>query len=424
MREGGGLGRDQLWKVLGLTRRLGVPVDLDEMLAGVIEVGREVVCAERATVFLYDRETDELVSRVGTGLSAREVRFPAAEGIAGACARARATVNVPDAYADPRFNSGVDRELGFRTRSLLAVPLVGLDDRLVGVLQLLNRETGPFTPEDARAAEVLGAQCATALQRAVLMEERFVKEKMERDLALARSIQRRLLPEVMPELSGYELAGWNEPADQTGGDIFDAALMPDGSLYLLLADACGHGVGPALSVTQLRSMVRMGLRVGEGLDAVFAAANAQLVDDLAGEHFITAFAGLLDPVGHTISYHAFGQGPMLHVRADGSGVERLPASTIPLGIMPDIPLPPPESVRMQPGDLFCLVSDGLFEQENREGEQFGIGSMEELLATGAGMAPDRLAVIVAERVMEHAGEVPREDDMTLVLVRRKRAGRA
>jgi phosphoserine phosphatase RsbU/P len=415
----GSLSSGQLWKILELTRRLGTPVDLDEMLGMVIEVTREVVNAERATVFLYDGRSNELVSRIGTGLSALELRIPSDSGIAGLCAAARQIVSVPDVYADSRFNSEIDTRLGFKTRDILAVPLIGLDERLVGVLQILNSADGQFSSEDGRIAGVLAAQCATALQRTRLLEEYLVKQKLERDLTLARAIQREMLPASMPVVQGYELAGWNEPADQTGGDLFDAVTVDGGKVFLLLADACGHGIGPALSVTQLRSMIRMALRLGRNLEDLICQANDQLVDDLAAEHFITAFMGLLDATTHKLGYHACGQGPLLLVSGRGGPVSRLDASTIPMGILPGLSPAAPEPISMEPGDIVCLVSDGVFEQEGPDGRRFGLRRIESILTRGKHLPLEDLITLIRKGVRDYACEVPQGDDMTVVLLRRK-----
>jgi phosphoserine phosphatase len=415
----GSLSNGQLWKILELTRRLSTPVDLDEMLGMVIEVTREVVSAERATVFLYDGVNEQLVSRIGTGLSTLELRIPSDSGIAGQCVASRQVISVPDAYADERFNREIDSRLGYRTRDILAVPLIGLDDSLVGVLQILNSLDGRFSSEDGRISEVLAAQCATALQRARLLEEYLVKQKLERDLTLARAIQREMLPSSMPVVEGYELAGWNEPADQTGGDIFDAVAVDGGKIFLLLADACGHGIGPALSVTQLRSMIRMALRLGRGLDDLLSQANDQLVEDLAGEHFITAFMGLLDAGSNTLCYHACGQGPLLHVPGRGGRVRRLDASTIPMGIIPGVSPVAPEPIAMEPGDIICLVSDGIFEQEGPGGRRFGLRRIEGILTRGRRLPLEELIALLRDGVRNYAGGVPQADDMTILLLRRR-----
>ena len=129
--ESGQVSARTLEQILELTVKLAQPFDLNELLEQVVDAGRELLDADRGTAFMYDEESDELVAAVAT--SAKELRFPADRGIVGEAARTRSVVNVPDCYSDPRFNPDADRQSGYRTRCLLSVPLIGGDDRLVGV---------------------------------------------------------------------------------------------------------------------------------------------------------------------------------------------------------------------------------------------------------------------------------------------------
>jgi phosphoserine phosphatase len=405
-----------LWRMLDVTRQLGAPIPLDAMLQQVIEVARQVLHADRGTVFLYDQKTDELYLKVATGL--QEVRFPAKLGIAGQSAKTRQPINVPDCYADARFNQEIDRKTGYRTRCLLTVPLIGYDDSLVGVLQMLNKSEGIFDEVDERIAGALAAQCAVALQRAKLLEEQLIKQKLEADLNLARDIQQRILPKQLPKVAGYDLAGWNRAAEQTGGDIFDAIAVDDRRVLLMLADATGHGIGPALSVSQARSMVRMALRLGADLDALVSQLNDQLTDDLADNRFITAFLGRLDASAHQIKYHAGGQGPLLHFHAATGVTDKLEASAPPLGIMSGLPFEAPAPLDMQSGDILALISDGIFEYMDKNNQQFGEQRVEEVLRKHHCQPMAQLIQTIVQAVEAFADGAPQNDDMTMVLVRR------
>jgi len=409
---------DILWRILDVTRQLSRPFELDDMLVQVVDAARDVLKAERGTVFLYDKEKHELFAEVGTGLEIEEIRFPADQGIAGICARTSSIVNVPDAYSHEGFNPEIDKMMGFRTRCILSVPLVGLDNSLVGVLQLINKTEGSFSNEDERVAEVLASQCAVALQRARLLREYIIKQKIEHDLTLAREIQMQLLPASMPEIEGYDLAGWNEPADQTGGDIYDAISLDRRRVLLLLADASGHGLAPALSVTQFLAMVRIGFRLQSELDILHGHTNNQLVEDLAAERFITSFIGLLDAEDNRICYHACGQAPLLHYHRSTGKVDVLSASALPLGIMPDIPLEEPPPVSMKEGDIFAIISDGIFEQSDDCGEQFGVEQTIDIIHENRTVPMKELAEKLHSAVALHAGKAVHDDDMTIVLVKR------
>lgn len=417
----GQLSISSLLRVMEVTRKLAAPFELAQVLEQVIDAGREVLQADRGSVFLYDPATQELFSTVATGSS--PIRLGISQGIAGECATTRTIVNVPDCYADPRFSREVDRKTGYRTRCLLTVPLIGLDQELVGVMQLLNAEKGLFDEADEHVAQILASQAAVAIQRTRLLEERLVKIKLESDLELARQIQMGVLPRQLPACAGYELATYIRPAEQTGGDLYDVVRVPgdndaDASLVFLLADATGHGVGPALNVTQVRAMMRMGLRLGADLDSLLNHLFAQLADDLTSCRMVTAFIGRLDPGMHEIQYHAAGQGPVLHYHYGQRHCEWINASTVPLGIM-DAPEPVrPVPMTMEPGDIVALLTDGVYEYHNRQGQQLGTEPVGRVVDENR----DQPAQQVLDRLLQLLDEfgcgAAQSDDVTGILVRR------
>src|SRR5882672_8940317 len=144
-----------LEKVLEITRELARPLDLNTLLARVVDAALAILDADRGSVFLYDAQADVLISRVATGSG--ELRIPANRGFAGECVKTRQIVSVPDAYADPRFNPDVDKSTGYKTRCILTMPLIGHNDTMVGVLQVLNKRNGVFGNDDVDLASALAA---------------------------------------------------------------------------------------------------------------------------------------------------------------------------------------------------------------------------------------------------------------------------
>ena len=200
-----------LERLLDVARRLGATAELDPLLETIAAAATAVLDCERASVFLLDRAAGELSSRVATGIAdspVKEIRFPIGVGIAGEVARTGTVVNLPDAYADPRFNPEFDRRSGFHTRSMLAVPLADHDGTTVGVLQVLNKRGGSFGPRDEQLAGFLGGQAGVAVQRQLLLAHYAEKQRIERDLAIARDIQQRLLPKDAPVVPGFDIATW------------------------------------------------------------------------------------------------------------------------------------------------------------------------------------------------------------------------
>lgn len=158
-------------QLMEVTRAISSELDIDNLLRKIMGIATELLDAERSTLFVHDPERDELWSRVAEGLSAREIRIPANTGIAGEVFQNRRAVNIPEAYDDPRFNPDIDRRTGFRTRSILCVPVFNKQGVAIGVVQVLNRQGGAFSNRDQRRLEMLAAQSAIALENARLFRD-------------------------------------------------------------------------------------------------------------------------------------------------------------------------------------------------------------------------------------------------------------
>jgi sigma-B regulation protein RsbU (phosphoserine phosphatase) len=405
-----------LRRVLEVTRKLAAPFDLDTMLTEVVDVSRNILDAERGTVFLYDELTDELVVRVATELGT--IRIPANKGIVGESAQTHKLINVPDCYADDRFNREIDKQTGYRSRCMLTIPLLGFEDSLVGVLQILNKNDGIFDEEDEFIATALAAQAAVVLHRAKITEQIIESEKLDREIAVARDVQIGTLPKHMPKIEGYGFAGAFEPTDQTGGDLYDFVQLDEHRLFLLMGDATGHGIGPALSATQVRAMLRVALRLESSLDDAFVHINDQLCDDLPDDRFVTGFFGLLDATQHKVSFHSGGQGPILHYHAASGDYDWHPATTFPLGYLPQTDLAAPLEIQLAPGDILGLISDGIYEYENEQGVQFGQQGVADVIDQTRDGDADAVVAGIMRAVRHHGGSVPQADDITIVLARR------
>ncbi len=405
-----------LRQILEVTRKLAAPFDLDTMLSAVVDASREVLNADRGTVFLYEEASDELVVRVGTGLE--NIRIPADKGIVGESAKSRKLINVPDCYADSRFNRSIDKQTGYKSRCMLTIPLVGYEDTLVGVLQILNKNDGVFDEHDEFVSQALAAQAAVVIHRAKITEAMIASERLDREISVARDVQIGTLPKEMPLVSGYDFGGAFLPTDQTGGDLYDFVPLGDDKLFLLMGDATGHGIGPALSATQVRAMLRVALRLNASLDDAFKHINDQLCEDLPDDRFVTGFFGLLDASTHTVDFHSGGQGPIMHYHARTSTFDWHPATTFPLGYMPQTDIAPPIRATMEPGDVLGLISDGIYEYESESGEQFGQHRVGEIIANGSELGAQELVDEMIRAARSHGGLAPQADDVTIVLAKR------
>jgi sigma-B regulation protein RsbU (phosphoserine phosphatase) len=432
------LDREALERVLDAARRLSASSDLTEILGVILDAMRDTLGAERATVFEYDAKRHELFSTVAHGLAGPAgtdtgaapaepglaIRMPADAGLAGECAQRRRVVNIPDAYADPRFNAEIDRGTGFRTRSILAVPLLDLDGELIGVAEVLNRRDGAFDARDEQISTSLASLAATAIKRGRLLEDRLVKEKLERDLELARIIQQSTFPRHLPRLDGFDLDAWSEPAEATGGDAVDAMDIgpAGGGALLLLADATGHGIGPALAATEVRSMLRMAARLvgaeGKPLLPIAREINRQLAEDLPGGRFVTAWLGWLDAATGILTSFSAGQAPILHYRAGENRFDVLDSDAGPLGIFGDLEIDSARSIRLEPGDVFAVISDGVWEADGPGGDQFGCERVQEAIAASRHRSAPEISAALRAAVSRFARGCPARDDRSAIIVRR------
>lgn len=405
-----------LQAVLAVSRELASKTELTVLLQRVEKAALAVLECERATVFLFDKDKYELYSRMATGVE--EIRFSADRGIAGEVVRTGQIINVPDAYADPRFNPEIDRKTGFRTRNMITFPLLGFDNSVVGVLQVLNKAAGSFDPWDHELVKTFGAQVGVALQRQLLLDHYDEKLRLERDLDIARDIQQGLIPDKPAEVSGFDIAGWNKPADETGGDCYDYLPLSEGGLALIIADATGHGIGPALMIAECRALFRATVSVSHDLSTDVARINNLLCEDLPDDRFVTAFFGILSPADHTLSFISAGHGPLIKYTRATDKFEELSANSVPLGILPDLEFSAPERFAMQPGDMMVLVTDGFFEWCNNKAEQYGTARMFDVIRENRDGPAARIIETLYKSVLAFAPNTRQADDLTAIIIKR------
>lgn len=409
----------QLETILQIVRRMASEPRLDPLLETIAAETCNLLDCERATLFLYDAETDELYSRVATESEISEIRIPAGgQSIVGSVARAEGEgcLNIPDAYEDPRFNRDVDRQTGWRTRNILAVPMRNLDGELVGVLEGLNKRGGPFDAGDESLIAALAAQAGVALERTRLLEEFLAKRRLEDEMELAHDIQTGLLPESAPEVPGFDLAGWSRPSLYAGGDFYDLFPWGEGQVGLMMGDAVGHGVGPALLGAEVRALVRALALHESRPDRVLADANRLLAGDVSEGRFVTLALAVADGAEGTLRYASAGQGPLLLLRAGGEA-EQFGSTGLPLGILPDTPIECSPTIALAEGDVFLIASDGIFECETAEGD-LGVEATVEAACEHLGEPADGMVRALEELTQRVSPDGTFRDDRTVVVIKR------
>ncbi len=312
-----------------------------------------------------------------------------------------------------------------------------LSERYSQPIEALARDTARISQGDLQGGADIDSN-VTEIQELADAHERMRQRlrslvRIEDDLQVARRIQQSALPERIPYLEGFDIDAFSDSADETGGDTYDVigyrvddqgrtiALSVDNAdrALLLLADATGHGVGPALSATQIRAMLRMAVRSGTSLERIVHNVNQQLCDDLFGGRFITAWLAIVDTKNGSLTSFSAGQAPLLHFHADQQRTEILQADAPPFGIMRDLAVLAHSPRAMHPGDIFAVLSDGVFETTNADGEQFGIERAVDIIVNHHEGTAGLMVTRLRQALAQFSPGVKSLDDRTAIIVKRE-----
>lgn len=258
-----------------------------------------------------------------------------------------------------------------------------------------------------------------AMQETTAREQADARNALvQRDLTVARDIQRGLLPSRAPKCDGYEMAGFNRAADLTGGDYYDWQLLPDGKLVVALADVTGHGIGPAIVMAVCRAYARASTGLVEDPSDLMLKLNQLLQADLPADRFITLAVAMCRPSG-AVQLLSAGHGPTLLYRAEAGTVEEFGGDGLPLGVDADELYPPANQFQMDPDDVLLMVTDGFFEwHRESDGEQFGVRRLTDALRQHAGKSPEQIITGIDQAVRSFVGDARQQDDMTAVVIKR------
>jgi serine phosphatase RsbU (regulator of sigma subunit) len=241
---------------------------------------------------------------------------------------------------------------------------------------------------------------------------------IQHDLQIAQSIQQSLLPRKTPQITGFDIAGWNRPADDTGGDYFDWKVLPDGKIVVSLADVTGHGIGPALLASVCHAYARSSFSGAQDLTGALERINQDLGADLTTGRFITFVAVVCCPRCPDVEVLSAGHGPILIYSRPHDRFTEMSAHGLPFGILPLFHPDPPTHLQLQSGDLVLLATDGFFEWENDRGEQFGVSRMEGVIRASRDSASAEIIARLYESVTAFSSGTKQQDDLTAVIIKR------
>lgn len=391
-------------------------IEPEELFSTIVSMAREQLGVERGTLFFVDEAKGEIWARIPAEGEISEIRLPLGRGIAGTVAATGETVIVHDAPSDPRFDPSVDRRSGFRTRSILCVPIRNRKGRIVGVLQLLNKKEGTFGEADLEFLALVSEHVAIGMENATLHLSLLEKDRMQRELAFGKEIQKRLLPEPPQGIAGTEIAATSVACFEVGGDSYDFIELASGDLAVAIADVSGKGVAAALVMSSLQAALRVAAPLDES-PVRLAARLDKLVRELAGgRKYVTLFFGYYEPETGRLRYVNAGHNPPL-VLHEG-GVTTLASTGVPIGLVPS-PAWREAEVVLERGASLVLFTDGMTEASSPDDEEFGNERFQALASSLAGRPPAGVIEALLEGVTAFEGGTRPSDDKTLVVLRRR-----
>ena len=249
-------------------------------------------------------------------------------------------------------------------------------------------------------------------------ETKLQVQRLEHDLDVARTIQQSLLPVSMPMIAGFDIAAWNQPADQTGGDYYDWQPLPDGRVLVALADVTGHGIGPALLAAVCRAYARTNFTVDDGLLDAMTRINASLSGDLKEGRFVTFVAAICTPGNSRVELLSAGHGPLFFYTLRHDRFDAMKAHGMPLGISSSLVTDPPQMLELDLGDMLVLATDGFFEWENAQGEQFGVARLEATIRASRERPASKIIAALYSAVIAFSQGTPQKDDLTAIIIKR------
>lgn len=375
-----------------LSQQLAVSLELRKTLELAVERLVDFMQAEAASMFLIDRASGLLECRICVGpVDISGLKLEVGQGVVGRTVAENAPQLVLDAQSDQRVNARVDAETGFVTRSILCVPLATAQGP-IGAIEVINRRGGGlFDAADAELLRLIAAPIALAIHNAQLAATIVEQQRIRRELGLARSIQKSLLPKR--RRGKFPLIGVNLPANEISGDFYDYFDLPDGRVAFFIGDISGKGLDASFLMVRVASLLRWAGKEAPAPRAWLKDVNMELCKTLQNGRFVCAVVGRYDPRTGVAEFASAGFPPaLLH---DGSAFREINADGPPLGILADADY---GEQRIELGTrALYFFSDGATDARDAQRKTLGADGLRDIIKRHAALAPEaRLRALIGD----------------------------
>ena len=411
--------------LLRLAGEIGREPALKGLLEMILNKSRPWMRAEACSIFLPDPGTGDLVIHSAHGDSAPELgslRVPRGAGIVGAAMSEKKMIRVDDVAKDPRFFGKADEQTGWKTRALLAAPLLD-GEECIGVIEFLNPQgRTAFQREDEELMEYFAGLVSAALVRIRAHDAALERAQVQRDLDLAREMQQGLLPREFPgkdQAPGVEVFARLDPAKEVSGDLYDFFTVEPGKMCWVVGDVSGKGVAAGLFMAVTRTLIRATAVPGRKPLEILQRVNAQLCAENRANLFVTMILGIVDTANGRMEYGQGGHNPPILLPAQGEPVYE-PSGGMPLGVFEDAKFGQ-RQLDLKPGETLLIYTDGVTEAMNPKKELFGEERLKDAVRGQARGSAEQLTQRVVEAVVKFARGAEPSDDITLLAIKHRGA---
>ena len=397
-----------------IARELTSILNLDELFKRIGDLLSRLIDYQMFSILLLDAAGATLQHRFSLRFQENihlKQDVPVGKGIVGYAAEHKQAVLVRDVKKDARYI-----ETNPETRSELAVPLI-YKDSVIGVLDLEHTKRGFFTEDHQRTITTLAAQIAIALENARLYEQVARQERrLERDLAMARELQFRLLPQALPKLPTVEIAAKFSPARAIGGDLYDFLSYSNARLAIAIGDISGKGAPAAIYAALVSGILRSHAPMEPGPAEMLSAVNYSLAERRIDGQFVSLIYAVWDEENRTMQVSNSGLPRPVFCRKGKT--QMIEATGLPLGLFDDAEY---EEFLFQAeaDDVFVFFSDGILDATNKAGDLFGRTRLEKIITECCNNSAESIVKSVFKAAAEHAKGVETFDDQTVVAIKVK-----
>ena len=395
--------------------------DFNKLVLMITNMANEVTESKASWLEIYEEDTDRLYIASSKNLSSMEIKTASMsknEGLTGKIFFAKKSIVINSIEKNQEF-----RYLRYWKKdinSIVAVPLITTKNKILGIVYAAKTHEHGFDPDDIAMLEAFSNQIVIALENSKLIQDSIQRERLEQELKIAREVQLKLLPQEIPSIPEVDMDAIAFTANEVGGDYYDFIQKNDDIFSVIVADVSGKGTSAAFYMAELKGIVKSLSTIYHSPKELLLHTNSVLNNHLEKKSFITAGMVYFDLKHSTALHVRAGHCPLIHYSAQTKEVQYLTPKGIGLGLSKAkmfSTVTEEQEIRIQPGDIFVLYTDGLNEARNVLEEEYGDEKIGDIIAENATSTASEIKNAILDDVIAFAGKAKMHDDMTLAVIK-------